>query len=300
MTIADCKRLQHEHCPLCASPHHPSTLFDVRTITSYHVSRCSCCGFVFTLPRPTAEELNAFYTSSYFKRPTAGELGYENYRHAAEPNARRMWTELNAYHNFGELSPKRLLDVGCATGGFMVEARAVGWECRGLELSEDAADVARREFGLDVVRGDLQSMSFGEERFGLVTMWHVLEHMIDPINSLEWVRRLIVPGGYLFIELPNWNSMGRVIKRDRWSQLKPPEHINFFTQRSLRYAAQQCGFQVVRCDTHYPSIKDKAAVRRPSRTLYRLAWAVAAASCRIGRGGYLRLLARVPMNEPIG
>jgi 2-polyprenyl-3-methyl-5-hydroxy-6-metoxy-1,4-benzoquinol methylase len=185
-----------------------------------------------------------------------------------------------------------LLDAGCATGGFLAEAKAAGWDCLGVELSDHAVEIARNEFSLDVVHGDLDSDLLAPGSFGLITMWHVLEHLIDPAAALVRARELLLPGGMLFIELPNWNSLGRMAKGPAWKQLKPPEHINFFTPRSLAATATRAGFHVLRCDSHYPSMIDKAAVRRWSQPLHCGAATVAIAASAVGRGGYARLLAQ--------
>jgi len=98
--------------------------------------------------------------------------------------------------------------------------------------------------------------------------------------------------GLLFIELPNWESLGRRLRGPRWSQMKPPEHINFYSPSTLRHAVSAAGFCVIRLSTEYPSIMDRAEVRRPSRPLHRLLALAAAVACRFGMGVYVRILAR--------
>jgi len=275
-------------CPVCGCAS-LALRAEVETNRRYAIVRCTRCLFVFAEPRPTEQELEAFYSSTYFVRDRPTSLGYADYRTIAEANARRMWRQLRS--EVAGTEPRRLLDVGCATGGFLAEARADGWESVGVELSADAVAVARSEFGLDVIHGDLSSPLLEPTSFGLVTMWHVLEHVVDPLASLERARELLAHRGRLLIELPNWNSLGRVLRRSAWSQLKPPEHINFFTPRSLRAAVEKAGMAVVESRTAYPSLLDRAAVLRRTRPLH-LAVAVAGrAAGAAGRGGYLRLVA---------
>jgi 2-polyprenyl-3-methyl-5-hydroxy-6-metoxy-1,4-benzoquinol methylase len=237
------------------------------------------------------EELDRFYSSTYFERDRVTNLGYANYRSVAEENARRMWREMKTVLNGRKVAPQRLLDVGCATGGFLSEAQADQWECLGVEFSDFAIDVARAEFGLRVLKGDVFHPELAKESFGLVTMWHVLEHVVDPVATLERARELLAPGGFLFVELPNWASVGRRVKGAKWSQLKPPEHINFFTPATLATAAGRAGLKVLRATSAYPSLMDQAAVRRLSRPLHLLKAAIATVACKLGSGGYVRLLA---------
>ena len=281
---------EHLKCPLCQGVR-LQRIFEVKTCSTYGIERCGDCGFAFASPRPSAEELDRFYTSAYFARDEETVLGYEDYRAVAEENARRMWHEMKGFLAGRKVASRRLLDVGCATGGFLAEAQAERWKCVGVEFSEFAIKVATENFGLNVLKGDVFHPELVPGTFGLATMWHVLEHVLDPIATLERTRDLLAPGGLLFIELPNWASIGRQVRGAKWSQLKPPEHINFFTPDSLSTAASNAGFKVVNATSAYPSLMNEAAVRRLSRPLHLVKAGVAAIASKLGCGGYVRLLA---------
>ncbi len=278
-------------CPLCQGAS-LQRVYEVKTWTDYGIEKCRTCDFAFALPRPSAQELERFYTSTYFERSQPTVLGYANYRSVAEVNARRMWVELKSLLSKHKIRPRRLLDVGCATGGFLAEAQADQWECVGVEFSDFAIDVARNEFGLNVLKGDVFHSDLATGSFGLSTMWHVLEHVIDPVATLDRTRDLLAPGGLLFIELPNWGSIGRKVKGAKWSQLKPPEHINFFTPKSLATAVRKVGFQVLDAGSAYPSLMNEAVVQRASRPLHQLKAGLAAIASRLNSGGYVRVLAQ--------
>jgi 2-polyprenyl-3-methyl-5-hydroxy-6-metoxy-1,4-benzoquinol methylase len=235
------------------------------------------------------DELASFYSSFYFQKGK-NLLGYSDYRACGEHNARRMWHEITRVVDFSSIAPKLLLDVGCATGGFLHEAalNAPEWELRGVELSPDAANTARTEFGLDVVQGDVFSTSLCGGEYGMVTMWHILEHTNSPLETLERISTLLAPNGWLFIELPNWNSLGRLVRGSRWSQLKPPEHINFFTPASLRRAVEQAGLFVLRSNSHYET---RAHLCSP-RLLGYVKDGMKIVASHFGVGGYVRLLAQ--------
>jgi len=264
----------------------------VTTIRTYRVRRCTSCRLVFSVPRPTVEELDAFYSGSYFNRPEDAALGYEDYggESWAAANARRMWRAITVWHPpLLSANPRRLLDVGAATGDFAAAAADDGWEVYGVEIA-DYARAQGREKGVIMTK----HLHDDAGPFGLVTMWHVLEHVVDPVNCLVDARSVATPGAYLVIELPNWHSFGRILKRDRWSQLRPPEHINFFTRASLQRTASRAGWRIERSATLYPHARNRAAElwhqRRPLRaTRYA---APAAVLERLGLGGYLRVVAR--------
>ena len=160
------------------------------TTQRYVVHLCSACGLAFTTPRPTPEELDAFYTESYFATATEG-LGYGDYRGDswAESNARAMWQSLHAWAEI-DVPEKSVLDIGCATGAFLAEAKADGWRVHGVEKAASAAAIAEREFGVPVS----SEVADVPGAFGLVTMWHVLEHLLDPLTALAEARTKVMDG----------------------------------------------------------------------------------------------------------
>jgi SAM-dependent methyltransferase len=278
-------------CPVCGQPTPDSScLFSVHTISKYNVVKCGRCKLVFTCPRPRPEELDEFYKAAYFRKTCAMSLGYEDYRGLGEINARRMWGVMKAKY-LGSRTGGRLLDVGCATGGFLSEASRDGWRCTGVEMSAEAVDIAGREFGLEVLHGGLSTEALGDRRFDVITMWHVLEHMIEPMTALKRACELLVPGGMLFVELPNWKSLGRLLKGAKWSQLKPPEHINFFSPSSLSVAVEKAGLRTILATSAYPSFADRALVRRWSRPAWVAISGIASIASYFGFGGYVRLVA---------
>ncbi len=277
-------------CPTGEAPSRESRL-SVQTTQRYVVCRCAKCGLAFTSPRPTEAELREFYTSGYFAKPESRVLGYANYRGMGELNARAMWRTFRDEVVTHDL-PRSLLDVGAATGGFIDEARKDGWAAEGVELSEEAARIAREEFGVIVHHGDVFSPALAGRKFGAVTMWHVLEHCIDPLGVLKQARTLLEPGGMLFVELPNWNSMGRRVRGAKWSQLKPPEHINFFTPRSLVRAAELAGFVDARAWSVYPPKRPHRPEDYQPNLKQRLRDQLAQVAGPLGGGGYARLVAR--------
>jgi len=114
-----------------------------------------------------------------------------------------------------------------------------------------------------------------------------------PLESLTRLRSLVDGQGYLAIEVPQWRSAGRIVRRSRWAQLRPPEHINFFTRSSLSVALRSSGWSLVHSSTPYPRAKALALEAFKKRDLRHGTVRVAAMAVdRAGFGGYLRALAR--------
>lgn len=246
---------------------------------AYTFLRCGGCGLVHASPRPTPQDLEATYAQSYFDDrgwldPTT-DAGY----------LQRCWNEVRPH-----LGPKgRLLDVGCATGAFVAAAQNAGWDAWGLEYSEDAAKRARRA-GLNVVAGELAAGAFRGQTFDVITAWHVVEHLIDPVSDLLHMRALANQGATLVVETPNANSIGARVKGDAWSQIRPPEHINFFDRHSLAGLLERTGWHVTKARTIYK--RDSAARIAGRKWLVPAAKAAARLSETMGMGGNLRVFAR--------
>lgn len=154
----------------------------------------------------------------------------------------------------------KLLDVGCATGSFLSLAKAQGWDCCGVEVSEFAAARARERSGCEVFRGTLEEAPFAESSFDAVTMWDLLEHLPDPLNGLERARRLLKPSGILLVNTPNENSLlrrvARLIYRGSGGQITAPVnrlyhryHLYYFAAQALEVLFRRAGFELVAMNT---------------------------------------------------
>ncbi|MDA8303214.1 MAG: class I SAM-dependent methyltransferase [Actinomycetota bacterium] len=230
--------------------------------------------------------MDAFYTGDYFSGGR-GDLGYYAYDWA-DANAERMWGLVQQWDPRLGVVPHTLLDVGCAHGSFALTAQRDGWATAGVELAAEARERAAKR-GLRM----FSSLEDAHGSYGLITMMHVLEHLIDPMAGLTAARQLIDPNGLLLIELPHWGSLGRRVRGCRWSQLKPPAHINFFERRSLDIALQSAGWLTMRSATVHEHFIDVASAELRQRHLGRgFAYAAAASALEhMGVAGNLRVVA---------
>ena len=141
-----------------------------------------------------------------------------------------------------------LLDIGCWTGEFLLEARELGWHVLGVEPSTWAAWIARNA-GLDVSVGELEDAAIADGSVDVVVMADVLEHLADPAAALARVRRFLAPAGLLYLTVPDAGSwLARVLGRRWWSVL--PMHLQYFNRPSLSDLLHRCGFEVLETATH--------------------------------------------------
>ncbi|HLC41733.1 MAG TPA: class I SAM-dependent methyltransferase, partial [Methylomirabilota bacterium] len=115
--------------------------------------------------------------------------------------------------------------------------------------------------GLDVAQGDLMEAQFEPASFDLIRMSHVLEHFRDPLASLKRAHDLLRPGGILFLETPNIRCWDFRLLGRYWGALHFPRHITLFSERTIRRAAEQVGFRVVRISPRLRTVGWSAGVQ---------------------------------------
>lgn len=242
----------------------------------FTVVRCRSCGLSYTDPRPTADELRAYYPEDYWGRgagePTeagAKEHGGDAPAVASAEardgvGAPRRPVLLERFENLyrrrqqrevvrwlGRLRPRRgrLLDVGAGRGDLLAALRDDGWRVKGVEPSAAAAETARRRFGLDVVAGTLDDAGLGDDGeealFDAVVFAGVVEHLPDPLATLRRARALLAPGAVLAVLfLPRLDSPQARLFGSRWLALDLPRHLYHFDDASWQRLMGEAGLEV--------------------------------------------------------
>ncbi len=139
----------------------------------------------------------------------------------------------------------RVLDVGCGNGDFLLSLKRRGWKVHGVEFSAEAAELARSR-GIDVVHGELKSAAFPDGFFDVVTLWHVAEHLPDPLAEFAEVRRILRDDGLFVLEVPNSDCLTLRLCGTRWRPLDVPRHLQHFTPATLERALTKVGFALRR------------------------------------------------------
>jgi len=214
--------------------------------------KCSQCGLVYVSPRPDVNELYALYGETYFHNDDSGTVGYTNYIRD-EANIRQTFARrLARIERFlrGSEAPRRVMDVGCATGFFLSVAQEQGWNVDGIDISHFAVDYARQRFGFNVQQGSLLELDYPENAYDLITMWDVIEHVPDPKAYIERAAQLLKPGGMFALATPDVDSIPARMTGKRWIGYKlSEEHVYYFSLKTLTRLLNDAGFDVV---DHYP------------------------------------------------
>ena len=145
---------------------------------------------------------------------------------------------------------KRLLDIGCGTGGFLAQLRDFGWEVEGVELNPRGVRIAQQNYGLTkVYQGILKEVCFPNEYFDVITMSHLIEHLPDPIETLRECFRILKTGGKIVIVTPNIESLAHKFFGRHWLGLVPPWHLYVFSRQALKDCILQAGLKIENIQT---------------------------------------------------
>lgn len=139
----------------------------------------------------------------------------------------------------------KILDVGCGVGDTLILLKELGWETFGMDIDEEAVAEAKKR-GINHVRvGYYQNISsYPDHYFDAVRLYHVIEHLDDPLLCLGLVKKKLKRGGQLIIGTPNVKSVLAHIFGTLWYNLDAPRHLVLFSPRTLQEAAVQSGFRV--------------------------------------------------------
>jgi SAM-dependent methyltransferase len=220
----------------------------------WSLQSCPACGLVWLHPRPTADpgalNAEAYYThesaplpaphASLAKRALLAAV-------SALPIAREL---LAARTMFLPAHPQgSLLDVGCGNGAFLALMQQRGWGVNGVEPDAAAARVASEAIGREVFAGPLEQAGFAENQFAAITMSHVIEHVPEPVETLQTCLRLLQPGGTLYLTTPNTRSLGRRTFDRAWLHWDPPRHLFLFNPDNMRTVIRAAGFPSAKITT---------------------------------------------------
>lgn len=201
------------------------------------IARCARCGHMQLDPMPSEELLAAAYRQAASEDYIEEEAGQRE-------TARRALMQIEAQAS----GRGALIDLGCWVGFLLAEARERGWEATGIEPSEFGSTYARDRLGLNVISDDLFSAELPGATFDVVTLGDVIEHLIAPGEALDRIRELLVPGGVLWMALPDAGShVARAMGRRWWSVL--PTHVQYFTRHSMATLLARHGFELLTITT---------------------------------------------------
>jgi 2-polyprenyl-3-methyl-5-hydroxy-6-metoxy-1,4-benzoquinol methylase len=206
------------------------------------LEQCRACGFV-TFRDYSQDDLAQIYNDDYFSGKEYPD--YVGQQDALRRSMQRHLAQMALYKpGYGSL-----LEVGCAYGLFLDEARAKFSEVAGVDICESPTTYAREQLGLNVRCDDFLRLDFGQRRFDVVCMWDTVEHLSAPEAYLEKAARLLNPGGTIFLTTGDISSFNARLRGANWRQIHPPSHLHYFSRDTITRLLERLGLKVVGIET---------------------------------------------------
>lgn len=189
---------------------------------------------LYTSPQVAPDRIGGFYPATYSAHAA---------RRATAQGARRLGSD--PWDVLPEIGDRRLLDVGCGSGGYLLRQRATGWRVCGVEPNRQAVEAARA-IGLDLFEGSIPGVKLPSQEFDVITMLAALPCVPRPMDTLRELRRMLVRGGRLIVSAHNAGSAAAEMLGAFWPGWDLPRGLNHFTPATLSEMLARAGFLNVR------------------------------------------------------
>lgn len=224
------------------------------TAEKFPIKKCLHCGLLFIDPQPSTQSLKKYYASDkYWVYSESGKAGFfttiREYliRNYYKTNILAKLLSFFVHNSFGMpsyIKNGKVLDMGCGVGDILLLLKKLGFQVHGLEIDKNAVSIAKKK-GLDVKLGTFEATEgYDDNYFDMIRLYHVIEHLNDPVECLRIARRKLKVGGELIISTPNTRSVSYFIFGRYWSSLDSPRHLYLFNPQLLSVLMQKEGFDI--------------------------------------------------------
>ena len=232
-------RMIRRSCILCKYDNLKVISGQVRDSKKHKIVKCLKCEHIQLYPIPTPEDDKKFYDKDLQNKNIKYYGNIEDHRKKSiDDSIRRL--EL-----IRKTTPKKskVLEIGSGHGFFVESAHKGSFDITGIEISEEKRAMAKKVTSAEILDIDINFQTPNLENLDLVVMFHVLEHIVDPISFLKKIKKLLKPKGKLIVEVPNCDDfqLGLNIsyKNFYWQRA----HIHYFTPKILRKVFNAAGFK---------------------------------------------------------
>lgn len=240
--------LVHRNCPCCSSNNY-NFLYKK---DSFDIVECKECGVIYVNPIFDEQKYIEIYQTKQYQ-DIVKKLGEDSHKYRVNRFGKERAEFIDKYHN--NKLPKRFLEIGCSTGFVLESLKEKEWKCIGVELNPSAVKFAK-DRGLEVYNTSLESFE-NKRKFSAIALFDVLEHLVNPRDTLLKVRDLLEDGGNLFIYVPNYNNASKeLLGIENAHFIWPTHHLTYFTPITLKNFLENNGFEVFFWETQGLDLND--------------------------------------------
>lgn len=229
-------------CPICTeqslSPYASCRDYTVSHET-FKLQQCDRCGFVFTNPRPQEAELTRYYQSEeYISHSDSSKRLIDRAYKIARSFTLKWKLALITRHSLTK--PTSILDYGCGTGSFLHACKEQGMHIAGVEPAENARAIATEQAGTSIAP-NIQTV---RGTFDVITLWHVLEHIVHLEETLKHLKNRLNQNGTIFIAVPNLRSWDAKYYHEHWAAFDVPRHLWHFSRETMDTILTKHGLRI--------------------------------------------------------
>ena len=233
-------------CNICGSKDY-TVLFPARVAQINQIVRCNACGLMYANPREvidldSIELMEPDWLMNHLHRPWVRQ------RLEKERLQTKDYKDTRAFLQAHFPRAGNLVEVGSSFGFLSRFFMESGWTVTGVDPNRGSCCYAKSEFRLNVIPSPLGRCDIQANSADVVLMMHVIEHLVDPKESLSCVYKMLKPGGVLVLETPRYDTWMFKYLGKRERSLGCNGHLYFFTSASLTELARQSGFKLIRLD----------------------------------------------------
>jgi 2-polyprenyl-3-methyl-5-hydroxy-6-metoxy-1,4-benzoquinol methylase len=208
----------------------------------FEIWECDDCSLRFTQNVPDQNSIGRYYQSSQYISHSNTKAGIVNKLYHLVRNFTLAQKKRLIIRRTG-LNKGQLLDIGAGAGTFAAYMKSVGWSVTGLEPDATTRGKALQNYGIELQSPE-QLFRQIPNSFNAITMWHVLEHVHDLHGYLAEMKKLLKPGGVLFIAVPNYTSNDASRYEAAWAAYDVPIHLYHFSPASMKKLLTLHGLKV--------------------------------------------------------
>jgi len=186
-----------------------------------------------TSPQPEVSDIGKYYESEEYNSHSAEAKSIFDkvYEFVKTINLKSKYSVITK-HQTPNAKHQTVLDIGCGAGDFLSFCKNKGWEVSGVEPTEKAREISETKLGIKISSNSSLN-HFEDSSFDVVTMWHVLEHRYDIMETVSELKRIVKPNGLIVIALPNYKSYDAKFYKQYWAAYDVPRHLFHFTKKTI-------------------------------------------------------------------